>query len=92
MVLDGKESLNTFLESLWQLDEQKPELFMEVAEQMELDNGRWSTTSALPEVTVKRDKRGRVGIITFRSDDGDDQTRPGGLNPLVWCSNKAGAE
>jgi len=87
-VLDGKESLTALLESLWQLDAQKPDLLAKVAEQMEQDNGRWSATSALPEITVSRDKNGRIGLITFTSADETNGNSPK-RNPIVWCSNRA---
>lgn len=86
-VLDGKESLTAFLETLWQLDSQKPELLEKVAKQLEQDNGRWSAASALPEITVGRDKAGRIGLITFTSPESsveNDRKK----NPIVWCSNR----
>lgn len=88
-VLDGRESLTAFLESLWQLDSQKPELLEKVASQLEQDNGRWSATSALPEITVGRDKAGRVGLITFTSTDANHNGEKK-RNPIVWCSNRTG--
>ena len=88
-VLDGKESLTGFLDSLWQLDTQKPELFQEVAIQLEQDNDRWSSTSALPEVTVRRDKSGRIGLITFTSpENGGTEGSSKKDKPIVWCSNR----
>lgn len=86
-VLDGKESLTAFLESLWQLDSQKPELLDKLAAQLEQDNGRWSATSALPEVTVGRDREGRVGLITFSSTETNHNSEKKG-KPIVWCSNR----
>ncbi len=87
-VLDGKESLNAFLDSLWQLDAQKPALLEKVAQQLEADNGRWSKSSALPDISVGRDKSGRVGLITFTSPDGAATNGQPKLNPIVWCSNR----
>lgn len=86
-VLDGKESLSAFLESLWQLDSQTPELLEQVADQMEQDNGRWSAASALPDITVGRDKSGRIGLITFTSAGKTNEDRTT-RNPIVWCSNR----
>lgn len=88
-VLDGKESLTAFLESLWQLDSQTPDLLERVARQLEQDNGRWSAASALPEITVGRDKAGRIGLITFTSTDTvREQQGNHKKNPIVWCSNR----
>jgi hypothetical protein len=88
-VLDGKESLTAFLETLWQLDSQKPDLLEQVAQQMEQDNGKWSSTSALPDITVGRDKAGRIGLITFTGAEAAKTTESGRKrNPIVWCSNR----
>jgi len=89
-VLDGRESLTAFLETLWQLDSQKPDLLEKVAKQLEQDNGRWSAASALPEITVGRDKAGRIGLITFTSTEpGREQQGDSKKNPIVWCSNRS---
>lgn len=87
-VLDGRESLTAFLETLWQMDSQKPELLEKVAQQLEQDNGRWSAASALPEITVGRDKAGRIGLITFTSTDTARESNKKKKNPIVWCSNR----
>jgi len=88
-VLDGKESLTSFLETLWQMDSQKPALLEQVAQQMERDNGRWNAASALPEISVGRDKTGRIGLITFTGINvasADEKAKK--VNPIVWCSNR----
>lgn len=88
-VLDGKESLTSFLETLWQMDSQKPDLLDQVAQQMERDNGKWNAASALPEISVGRDKSGRIGLIKFTGVNiasADERAKK--LNPIVWCSNR----
>jgi hypothetical protein len=56
---------------------------------MERDNGKWNAASALPEISVGRDKTGRIGLITFTgiapltTDESASK-----LNPIVWCSNR----
>ena len=88
-VLEGRESLTAFLETLWQLDSNTPELLEQVASQLELDNGRWSAASALPEITVKRDKEGRIGLISFNSPDAAREAHNERIkNPIVWCSHR----
>lgn len=91
-VLEGKESLTAFLDALWLLDSQTPDLLDKVALQLEQDNGRWSSTSALPEVDVRRDKSGRIGVISFTAPEEQTAGTVGTKSkPIVWCSNRAEA-
>lgn len=69
-VLDGKADADGLFQELYRLERQAAEFFEAVAKQLEEDNGRWSATSALPNVEVKRESATqRIEEISFHALD-----------------------
>lgn len=69
-VLDGKAEADILFQELYRLERQTPEFLESVAQQLEADNGRWSATSALPNVEIKRDQATkRIEEISFHALD-----------------------
>lgn len=69
-VLDGKADPDALFQELYRLERQQPEFFDSVATQLEEDNGRWSSTSALPDAEIKRDVQSRrIEEISFHAVD-----------------------
>ncbi|HEY9732604.1 MAG TPA: hypothetical protein V6C89_11870 [Drouetiella sp.] len=69
-VLDGKAEADVLFQELYRLERQTPEFLDSVAQQLEADNGRWSATSALPNVEIKRDEASkRIEEISFHALD-----------------------
>jgi hypothetical protein len=76
-VLDGKAEADALFQELYRLERQTPEFLEAVAKQLEADNGRWSTTSALPDVAVKRaEPSQRIEEISFHALDETSKQLP----------------
>jgi len=78
-VMDTQSTPDELFAEMHRIERHSPELFEQIVAQMEADNGRWSETSQLPNVIVKRGNNGRVEEIAFAASNAQ--------KTLTWSSD-----
>jgi hypothetical protein len=63
--LAGKDSAETVVHHLHRLERNTPELFLQVIDQLESDNGRWAPQAEMPVVEICRSEKAEVEAVIF---------------------------